>query len=83
MRRGRPFPVGKLKYAVPQRQQGLALRSRAHGLTQARAAQTLECSLSLYAKYERGDRALPLDRAIRLADLYQVTWDTPAGRTAK
>ena len=83
MRRGGSFPVGKLKDAVPQRRQGLALRSRAHGLTQARVAQTLECSLSLYAKYERGDRAPPLDRAIRLTDLYQVALDTPAGRTAK
>ena len=70
MRRGKLSPVGRLNYAVPQRQQGLA-------------AQTLECSLSLCAKYERGDRALPLDRAIRLADLYQVALDTPAGRMAK
>ena len=83
MRRGRLSPIGRLNYAVPQRQQGLALRSRAHGLTQARVAQTLECSLSLYAKYERGDRALPLDRAIRLTDLYQVALDTAAGRMAK
>ena len=35
---------------------------------------------SLYSKYERGERPLPLDLAIKLADLYNVSLDYIVGR---
>ena len=36
-------------------------------LTQTQVAQKLLCDQSLYSKYERGERALPLDLAVKLA----------------
>lgn len=57
-----------------------ALRN-AHGLTQAVVAEELSCDQSLYSKYERGERALPLDIAVNLADYYGVTLDDLVGRT--
>ena len=57
-----------------------ALRN-AHGLTQAAVAEELSCDQSLYSKYERGERALPLDIAVNLADYYGVTLDALVGRT--
>ena len=56
-----------------------ALRN-AHGLTQAAVAEELSCDQSLYSKYERGERALPLDIAVNLADYYGVTLDALVGR---
>lgn len=41
-----------------------------HDLTQQTVAEVLMCDQSLYSKYERGERPLPLDLAIKLADLY-------------
>ena len=58
----------------------LAALRREHGMTQAQAAALLGCSASLYAKYERGERPLPLPLAVKLADLYGVTLDRLAGR---
>ena len=58
----------------------LAALRREHGMTQAQAAALLGCSASLYAKYERGERPLPLPLAVKLADLYVVTLDRLAGR---
>ncbi len=52
-------------------------------LTQAQVAQKLLCDQSLYSKYERGERVLPLDLAIQLADLYDVSLDYLVGRTDK
>ena len=50
-------------------------------LTQTQIAQMLLCDQSLYSKYERGERLLPLDRAVQLADYYGVTLDYLTGRT--
>ena len=58
----------------------LAALRREHGMTQAQAAAMLGCSASLYARYERGERPLPLPLAVKLADLYGVTLDRLAGR---
>ena len=58
-----------------------ALRS-AHGLTQSAVADVLLCDQSLYSKHERGERALPLDLAVSLADYYGITLDTLVGRSA-
>ena len=58
----------------------LAALRREHGMTQAQVAAMLGCSASLYARYERGERPLPLPLAVKLADLYGVTLDRLAGR---
>ena len=50
-------------------------------LTQKQVAEILLRDQSLYSKYERGERELPLSLAIRLADLYQVSLDYLTGRT--
>lgn len=52
-------------------------------LTQKQVAQVLLCDQSLYSKYERGERALPLELAVRLADLYGVSLDYLVGRSDK
>lgn len=51
------------------------------GLTQAAVADVLLCDQSLYSKYERGERSLPLELAAKLADFYGVTLDYLVGRT--
>ena len=51
------------------------------GLTQAAVADILLCDQSLYSKYERSERALPLELASKLADHYGVTLDYLVGRT--
>ena len=50
-----------------------------HDLTQQTVAEVLMCDQSLYSKYERGERALPLEFAIKLSVLYGVTLDSLAG----
>lgn len=50
-------------------------------LTQRDIAQMLNMQLTVYQRYERGERELPLWAAIRLADFYQVTLDYLVGRT--
>lgn len=50
-------------------------------LSQKEVAQLLLCDQSLYSKYERGERPLPLELAIKLADFYQVSLDYLVGRT--
>ena len=52
-------------------------------LTQAQVAELLLCDQSLYSKYERGERALPLELAIKLADFNQVSLDYLVGRSDK
>ena len=48
-------------------------------LTQAEVAELLCCDQSLYSKYERELRALPLEAAVKLAAFYGVTLDYLAG----
>ena len=50
-------------------------------LTQKEVAAYLHCDQSLYSKYERGERDLPLALFIKLAQYYQVNLDYLAGLT--
>ena len=52
-----------------------------HDLKQKQVADYLICDQSLYSKYERGERPLPLEYAEKLADLYHVSVDYLLGRT--
>lgn len=54
---------------------------KAHELKQKQLAAYLLCDLSLYSKYERGERVLPLEYADKLADYYGVSVDYLIGRT--
>ena len=49
------------------------------GLTQETVAGELMCDQSLYSKYERGLRPMPLEAAVRLAVYYGVSLDYLAG----
>ncbi len=44
-------------------------------LTQKQVSSYLMCDQSLYSKYERGERDIPLELVIRLADFYNVSVD--------
>ena len=44
-------------------------------------AEILKTSYQYYQKYEKGKKDLPLERAIILADYYNVSLDYLAGRT--
>mgnify|MGYP001623658333 FL=1 len=50
-------------------------------LTQQEIAAYLHCDQSLYSKYERGERDLPLDYFIKLGQYYKVSLDYLAGLT--
>ena len=50
-------------------------------LTQKQIAEELLCDQSLYSKYERGERELPLTYAAKLADFYGVSVDYLLCRT--
>lgn len=50
-------------------------------LLQKDIAEYLICDQSLYSKYERGERPLPLEYAEKLADYYGVSVDYLLGRT--
>ena len=50
-------------------------------LKQRQLADLLHCDQSLYSKYERGERPLPLEHAEKLADFYDVSVDYLLGRT--
>ena len=50
-------------------------------LKQRDIAEYLICVQSLYSKYERGERPLPLEYAGKLADYYGVSVDYLVGRT--
>ena len=52
-------------------------------LTQAQVAKKLMCDQSLYSKYERGEREIPLRLLIILAEYYNVSLDYLVGRTNK
>lgn len=50
-------------------------------LTQRQIAEYLLCDQSLYSKYERGERALPLECAVKLAQFYGTSVDYLVGLT--
>jgi len=50
-------------------------------LTQRQMAGYLHCDQSLYSKYERGVRDVPLQVMCRLADFYGTSIDYLVGRT--
>ena len=50
-------------------------------LTQKQISEILNCDQSLYSKYERGDREIPLALIIKLADYYETSVDYLIGRT--
>ena len=50
---------------------------------QKQVAAYLMCDQSLYSKYERGERPLPLEYAVRLASFYSVSVDYLMGLTDK
>ena len=50
-------------------------------LTQQKIADILLCDQSLYSKYERGKREIPLALLIKLADFYGTSLDYLVGRT--
>ena len=52
-------------------------------LTQAQVAKILSCDQSLYSKYERGERLVPLGRIAVLAKFYGTSIDYLAGLTDK
>ena len=54
---------------------------RERDLTQKQLADVLMCDQSLYSKYERCERPLPLELADKLADYYGVSVDYLLGRT--
>ena len=51
-----------------------------HDKTQKEVASVLNMQLTVYQRYERGERELPLWAAIKLADYYNVTLDYLVGR---
>lgn len=52
-------------------------------LTQKQIAEYLLCDQSLYSKYERGERDLPLDLAVKLAQFYGTSVDYLVGLTGR
>lgn len=52
-----------------------------HDKTQKEIAALLNMQVTVYQRYERGERELPLWAAIKLADYYRVTLDYLVGRT--
>ncbi len=49
--------------------------------TQEKVAKYLMCDQSLYSKYERGEREIPLKLVVELAKLYNVSVDYIVGLT--
>ena len=52
-----------------------------HDKTQREMAEMLNMQLTVYQRYERGERELPLWAAIKLADYYRVSLDYLVGRS--
>lgn len=50
-------------------------------LTQSEVAQYLMCDQSLYSKYEREERAVPLEIMVKLAVFYNTSIDYLVGLT--
>ena len=51
--------------------------------TQKQIAEALNMQTTVYQRYERGERELPLWAAIKLADYYNITLDYLVGRNDK
>ena len=51
--------------------------------TQKEIAAYLLCDQSLYSKYERGERELPLELAVKLAQYYHTSVDYLVGLTSR
>lgn len=51
-----------------------------HGFSQRKAAELLEMHTTQYQRYETGERPIPVDFLIKLADLYGVSIDYIVGR---
>ena len=49
--------------------------------TQRQIAEFLNMQVTVYQRYERGERELPLWAAIKLADYYHVSLDYLVGRS--
>ena len=54
-----------------------------HDLKQKQIAEYLKCDQSLYSKYERGERDIPLHLMVQLALYYQTSVDYLVGLTAE
>lgn len=54
-----------------------------HDLTQETLAQILNITQRSYSHYENGDRNIPIEILIKLADYYQTSVDYLIGRTQK
>lgn len=52
-----------------------------HDLKQRQVADYLHCSQQVYSNYELGQRDIPTEVLIRLAELYQVSVDYLLGQT--
>ena len=52
-------------------------------LKQREIAEYLMCDQSLYSKYERGERDLPLEAAVKLAQFYGTSVDYLIGLTSR
>ena len=52
-----------------------------HDKKQREIAELLNMQLTVYQRYERGERELPLWAAIKLADYYKVSLDYLVGRS--
>ena len=52
-------------------------------LSQKALAEKLQMYTTTYARYETGEREIPLNVAIKLADFYKVSLDYLAGRSDK
>lgn len=52
-------------------------------LKQRQIADYLMCDQSLYSKYERGERDLPLEAAVKLAKFYGTSVDYIVGLTSR
>lgn len=50
-------------------------------LTQAQLANALSMQTTTYRRYELGERDLPLQKAIEIADYYQISLDYLVGRS--
>ena len=51
-------------------------------MTQAQAAEKLFIHVTQYRRYETGERAIPLETAVRIAQLFGVSLDYLAGVTS-
>ncbi len=54
-----------------------------HDLKQSEVAEKLFLQREVYRRYETGQREIPLNIAIMIADIYNVSIDYLAGRTNK